>query len=104
MRPLSLLCLLSIGSSPLLHANICVTDYGAKGDGIADDTRALQAALDTGRNITIPEGTYRITNALQPKANQVVELLGTVRVADANIQPLTADAPAGQSSVTVEDA
>jgi len=95
---------LLLAGAQFLHAGISVTEFGAKGDGIADDTRAIQAALDSGKNVTIPEGTFRITNALQPKANQVVELVGTVRVADSNVQPLTADAAAGQSAVTVADA
>jgi len=85
-------------------AAVSVTEFGAKGDGDADDTRAIQAALDTGKNIVIPEGTFRITNALRPKANQVIELIGTVRVTDAIIQPLTADAAAAQPSVTIADA
>jgi hypothetical protein len=83
---------------------VSVLEYGAKGDGVADDTKAIQAALDTGKNVLIPEGTFRVTNALEPKANQVIELVGTVRVADANVQPLTADAAAGQPSFTVADA
>ncbi len=88
----------------LAHGAVSVVEFGAKGDGVADDTKAMQAALDSGKNVTIPEGTFRITNALQPKANQVIELIGTVRVADSNIQPLTADAAAGQAAVTVADA
>jgi hypothetical protein len=85
-------------------AAVSVSEFGAKGDGVADDTHAIQAALDTGKHVTIPEGTYRITNALSPKADQVVEVLGTVRVADSHIQPLTADAAAGQAHVSVADA
>jgi hypothetical protein len=85
-------------------AGLSVTEFGAKGDGVADDTKAIQAALDTGKNVIIPEGTFRITNALQPMANQVIELSGTVRIADSNIQPLTEDAAAGQPAVTVADA
>lgn len=90
-----------------LHATmaaVSVTDFGAKGDGLADDTAAIQKALDTGRPVHIPEGTFRITNALQPRAYQAIELSGTVRLADAFIQPLTRDAAAGQNSVTVADA
>jgi len=85
-------------------AAISVTELGAKGDGRADDTAAIQKALDTGKNVLIPEGVFRITNALQPRANQVIELVGTVRVADSNIQPLTSDAAASQPAVTVADA
>jgi hypothetical protein len=102
---LKLLIALLFPPLAVLHAAaVSVTDFGAKGDGSADDTRAIQAALDSGKNVVIPEGTFRITNALEPKANQVVELIGTVRLADANVQALTSDATPGQPSVTVADA
>ena len=45
-------------------------DCGAKGDGIADDTAALQSAIertggrDHSRFIYLPNGTYRLTRAL----------------------------------------
>lgn len=41
-----------------------VKDFGAKGDGIHDDTEAIQAALDTGRDVFIPRGTYVCTDEL----------------------------------------
>jgi hypothetical protein len=91
-------------SVQLAGAALSVKETGAKGDGIADDTRAIQGALDKGGNVIIPEGTFRITNALSPKPNQVIELIGTVRVADSHIQPLTADAASGQPVITVADA
>lgn len=42
------------------------TDYGAVGDGLADDTSALNTALNSGffGIIFIPNGTYKITNTV----------------------------------------
>ena len=41
-----------------------VKDYGAFGDGIHDDTAAIQAAINslptTGGTVTVPPGTYLI--------------------------------------------
>jgi hypothetical protein len=45
-----------------------VKTHGAVGDGIADDTAAIQAALDAGtyqRPLYFPNGTYRISGTLQ---------------------------------------
>jgi len=38
-------------------------DFGAVGDGIADDTTAIQAAVATGGVVYFPEGTYLMGNA-----------------------------------------
>ena len=39
---------------------VSVKDFGATGDGVTDDTLAIQAALDTGRDVYVPDGTYII--------------------------------------------
>ena len=40
------------------------TDFRAVGDFTTDDTAALQAAIDTGKNVYVPTGRYRITSEL----------------------------------------
>ena len=44
---------------------INVKDFGAVGDGVTDDTQAIQNALDSGKNIYIPEGVYICTEELE---------------------------------------
>jgi hypothetical protein len=54
-------------------------DFGAKGDGVADDTAALQSALDVIRFYTnkavlyLPAGTYQITQTLNVTRNAHLE-------------------------------
>lgn len=43
---------------------INVRDFGAKGDGVTDDTAAIQAALNKGKTTYIPQGVYVITDEL----------------------------------------
>jgi hypothetical protein len=50
-------------------------DLGAKGDGEADDTPALQRAIDTRRVVYLPLGRYRITDTLRLRPDSVLVTL-----------------------------
>jgi hypothetical protein len=44
---------------------VSVKNFGAVGDGVVDDTTAIQAALNSGaKRVVVPEGTYRIVSTL----------------------------------------
>ncbi len=49
-----------------------VRTLGAKGDGGADDTTALQTAIDQHRVLYFPSGTYRVTNTLRLRQDSVL--------------------------------
>jgi hypothetical protein len=52
-----------------LRESVSVLDFGAVGDGVADDTAAIQAAIVAvnaagGGELLIPEGTYKVTSSI----------------------------------------
>lgn len=54
--------LTKVSYSMIEGAPVNVLDYGADPTGVADSTAAIQAAIDTGNTVWIPEGTYSITS------------------------------------------
>ena len=58
---------------------INVLDYGAMGDGVTDDTAAIQAALNavaSGGHIVIPHGTYNLAGPLTQALTGAVSFVG----------------------------
>lgn len=49
---------------------VSVKDYGAVGNGIVDDTKAVQAAIDANKNIFFPKGEYLISTTLVVPASR----------------------------------
>ena len=54
-----------------------VKRYGAKGNGVDDDTSALQSAIDQDEYVFLPKGYYRITDTLHLKEN--TKLIGVAQ-------------------------
>jgi hypothetical protein len=57
---------------------VSVKDFGAKGDGVTDDTVAIQSALDSsqGTIVTFPKGVYRCTSTLYVPSGTTLEGMG----------------------------
>ena len=104
-----------------------VDKFGAVGDGVADDTSAIQAAIDAaadaGGVVWFPNGRYRVIGTLtltasgvqvvgESRAGAVIVfddtadrglVIDTVTAADAVTSLLTVDAAIGDRTVTVAD-
>lgn len=86
------------------NLQVNVREYGAVGDGVADDTRAFKDAIDDlaakgGGNLFVPKGTYILHPIfLKPKVNLVGENRDTVTL------KLADNVPDGQNRlITMDD-
>ena len=91
---------------------VSVKDFGAVGDGVADDTANFQAAMTATRvqggqnpkKLYVPKGTYKITNYLVCGTNQYIEFdQGAVinLVPATNIENTSAFVASNQTNVTL---
>jgi hypothetical protein len=90
---LGLVALVEIGGTGLARAAcLNVRDFGATGDGSADDRAAIQAAITASMSldspiVCFPAGRYRITHALRPEVDGLTMLgsPGAVIIADPDL-------------------
>lgn len=47
--------------------------FGAKADGVTDDTQAINNALASGKNVFFPVGTYKVTSSLVLPSGIIIE-------------------------------
>jgi hypothetical protein len=59
---------------------VSVKDFGAVGDGLTNDTAALQTAINTGLHLLFPPGTYRAANLSQTANFQRFYADGDVKI------------------------
>ena len=50
---------------------VSVKDFGAVGDGVTDDTAAINAALAASYTVSFPAGTYRLTSTVNFRSNRI---------------------------------
>jgi parallel beta-helix repeat protein len=80
-----------------LAETVSVKDFGAVGDGVANDTTAIQAALTAaaGKTLYIPQGTYKTTATLNVSAGTCVK--GDIGESKIDVQPANPPTPPGSS-------
>jgi hypothetical protein len=59
-----------------LRESVSVKDFGAVGDGITDDTAAIQAAIDASKRVYFPAGTYLVSAGLTVGPSNAPHLYG----------------------------
>lgn len=69
-----------------LRETVSVKDFGAVGNGVTDDTAAIQAAIDAGKNLFFPAGTYIVSSTITATSynNATVSGNATIKAKDAS--------------------
>ncbi len=55
---------------------VSVKEFGAVGNGVADDTEAIQSAIDAAEEVFLPKGNYKVTKTIRLRANTKLFGLG----------------------------
>lgn len=74
------MALTKVSYSMISGAPASVVDFGAVGDGVANDTAAIQAAVDslvtTGGAVYFPTGKYKVTSQINVRSIYPIHLIG----------------------------
>lgn len=73
----------------IADAAVNVKDFGAVGDGVTDDTAAIQAAIDTREKVYFPAGTYLVTSRFSIRKD--MSLIGDDKSGSTTITNTTTD-------------
>lgn len=72
--------LTKVSYSMISGAQVNILDFGAVGDGVANDTAAIQAAVDsivtTGGAVYFPTGKYKVTSQINVRSIYPIHLIG----------------------------
>jgi len=90
-----------------LRESVSVKDFGAVGDGVADDTAEIQAAVDAvgaagGGTLTIPVGTYLVSSSITVGSNTHIRGRGEI-ILDDNADCSVISINASSSNVSIKD-
>ena len=89
---------LNLNGSVSESDRVSVKKYGAKGDGVYDDTDAINDAIAANANVFIPAGRYAIAKTIHLTGNRTITMENGVTL----VKPVTCKDKAGNTFV-VED-
>ena len=79
-----------------LAQTVSVMDFGAVGDGVTDDTAAIQAAFDADVPVYFPEGAYLTTATVTQTNSQPIRMDGLILADNFNGPALVVGSPSSQ--------